>query len=1224
MNENTPGTPANRAVWDSWRSEIQAIGVTNPLITYDFDAFCQIDLDRAHPGGMAQFVSTGSSPLSNLVRDPLAFSKALAAAKRIDGKTHKLRDHFGIETCFIAAGLIGLEADGFDLRMPILLWPIKLIRTADDYEVRQNGTPIVNPALLDNLEVCYGINLNEADLLSKIQPRSDLVPVSLLETLAAALGVKAKAELKNILALGNFTTVPTQMLKDIKTIDVPLLNRLASDEGDVEPLGILAPNGVYPVADADDVQRRVASRALAGQSFAVETLPGCGYTQTVINTVAALTAARRRTLILAPRRQTIHELAERASSLGLDGLVTRSDSVWLDTISAISRNEKAKGITSGTAAVDLQEVSNRYGAYVQGLHSVDPMLGVSVVHVLGKLAELSAMPHAPETSARISRQSLAAHPDREAALSALTEAHELGEFRFGPQDSAWFQARFENAVEVAHVVSVAKRLRDETFPNLTAKLAEYIAAVEFNPADSVAEIGAYLRLFNGIRESLDRFVPSVFDRSLAEVIEATGERGSNSTMSGGTRRRLKKLAKEFVRPGMHVADINASLKAIELQREAWHRYSAGLKPPSVPTGINDAMVTYQALVVDLDQIQRHLDPQSNEPLLTELPLTALASKLDSLVEDTGALDNLAERAMVANRLRALGLEELMRDLARLHVSKEHLAAEFDLAWWQSALEYLAEKNPSLVRTTADQLDQLESEFQAASDAVLAENRANLAFQLGELWRSDLAGHESEAAALRALLKSGAATIAGLFKAAPHITANLLPNLAMSPYEVAHLLPEGQRFDTLIVLDGAGTTVAENLNGFLRADQVIVFGDDTIAMPAGFEIEARPIPIGFELKVPSVLSRVSARFGSEVLRRSYRTYGQILGSFINREFYQNRIDFEPTADDYWGNSHTALELVRSGDMASSDIPGANQSLDAEVERSVDQIFNHALWHPEDSLLFVTASPMHADRVRTAVQAGLKHKQTLMEFFDGHGREKFEIATLAELSHRVADHIIFSVGFGKLVRGRVPSEMGDLTGPNGRRYLANMLVSARKRLTLISCFAAADIPDDATNGLAHLRDLLQGGVRVEEPADEISQDPMLADLAIRLRKLGVTVKTDFGQNLSMIVSYGRNAIELRPDWLVTMDQLGQEINLRPRLVKALGWQVRRIHALQLFAEPDNLAKEIAQQLGLPVPGTSKPFIDSVKFEDTDAAWGDYGRGSDSGNDSRLKQDKPPHWG
>lgn len=111
----------NRKAWDDWRAEIQAIGVTNPLLNYEFDAFCQIDLDRAHPGGMAQFQATGGSTLTNLVRDPLTFSKAHAAAKRIDAKTHQLRDHFGIETCYLAGGLVSLEGDGFDLRMPILL-----------------------------------------------------------------------------------------------------------------------------------------------------------------------------------------------------------------------------------------------------------------------------------------------------------------------------------------------------------------------------------------------------------------------------------------------------------------------------------------------------------------------------------------------------------------------------------------------------------------------------------------------------------------------------------------------------------------------------------------------------------------------------------------------------------------------------------------------------------------------------------------------------------------------------------------------------------------------------------------------------------------------------------------------------------------------------------------------------------------------------------------------
>ncbi|MEN9715885.1 MAG: hypothetical protein RJA35_1352 [Actinomycetota bacterium] len=1225
MNEYTHSAAPDREAWDGWRAEIQSIGVTNPLLSYEFDPFCQIDLDRAHPGGMAQFSATGASTLSNLVRDPLTFSKAHAAAKRIDAKAHQLRDHFGLETCYLVGGLISLEGDGFDLRMPILLWPIQLIRIGEDYEVRQSGQPMVNPALGPNLDTCYGVKLNETALLSTIQPKSDLVPIALLDHLSNLIGAAGRVELKSVLALGNFTTAAISMAHDVVNVDVPLLDAIAAGSGGVQ-LAPIGPEAVHPVMDADEVQRRILARAVAGQSFAVETLPGCGYTQTVLNTLAALTAAGKRALVLAPRRQTLNELADRLSSIGLGGLLVRSDSAWMDTIAAISRNEKAKGRAAGVAATELQETTNNLGAYFTALRAVNAELGVSILDVLEKLAELSLMPHAPQTKARIARASLLAKPDRQVALDLLGKALDLGEFKYGPQDSAWFQARFDNPADVTSALATVKRLRDETYPTLVAKLNEFIAAVEFRPAGSVSEIGAYLRLFSGIRDSLDRFVPNVFDRSLTEVIAATGPK-QKGEMSGVTRRRLKKLAKEFIRPGMHVADINASLRNIEMQREAWQQNTTGLKPPSVPNGINDAMVTYQALVSDLDEIQRHLDPRSTEPLLTALPLDKLAAKLNSLVEDTGALENLGERSMVANELRELGLEDLMRDFARLHVSREHLASEFDLAWWQSSLEYLATKNPVVLGKSVAEIETLEEKFRAASDAVLLENRVNLADQLGQAWRTDIQGYAVEATALKDQLKTGVATLPQLLRAAPRIATRLMPNLALSPYEVAEVLTRDHKFDTLIILDAAGTSIAENLSGFLRADQVIAFGDDAIAVPSGFEVEARPVPIGRELASPSALSQVANTFGSEVLRRSYRTYGQILGAFINREFYQNRIIFEPTADDYWGNSRLNVEIVANGAHATSNIAGANQSLDAEVEKAVELIYNHALWHPEDSLLLATASPMHADRVRAAVFSGLKKRQHLMEFFEGHGREKFEVSTLSSLSHRVVDHVIFSVGFGKTPKGAILNDIGDLTAKNGRRYLANLLVSARKQITVVSCFSQNDLPDDATNGIAHLRDLLGGGVRVEDASEDIEADAMLLDLAVRLRKLGVTVKSDFGQNLTMVASYGNKAVELQPDWVVSDRELAQEINLRPRLLKALGWQVKRVHSFELFADPERFAREVAESLGLPALSKAQQrFDDEIKFEDTDAAWGDYRRsgGSAGANDDRLKQDKPPHWG
>lgn len=1221
MNDLANLAIPNRKAWDVWREEIAAIGVTNPLTNFDLDSFSHIDLNRAHPGGMAQFTASGSSTLSNLVRDPLAFSRAHAAAKRIDQKAHQLLDHFGVESCFLIGGLVDLEADGFDLRLPILLWPLQLIRKGDDYEVRRTGEAFVNPGLTTALRDNYGIKLDESALLARLRQDGDLVPIALLDHLATLLGANANAELKRILVLGNFTTAPSRMLEDISSIDIPILNQLAQGPLESHPT-LVDTRLALPVSDADEAQRRIVSRAILGDSFAVEVLPGCGYLQTVVNLVSNLAYNNKRVLLLAPRRQTLSEIADRVAFLGLNGLVVRASDSWLDTINAISRNEKAPTRVETSAAGQLAIPARKLQGYFDGLASRDNPLGQSILDVLNKLAELAAMPHAPVTQARILRANLLERPNRDEALELLYKAHDLGEFKYGPQDSAWFQARFESPAQVEYALAAAKRLRDDSFPALSKKLAEFIAAAEFKPANSVSEFGVYLRLFAGIRESLDRFIPSVFDRSLTEVIAATEPRKVKGEMSGGTRRRLKKLAKEYLRPGMHVADINLSLKQIEEQRVSWNQYSNSLKQPTVTAGINDALIAYQALLSDLDSVQRHLDHQSEEPKLVDLSLEDLAKKLSSLVEDTGALENLGERAMVANKLRERGLEQLMRDLARIHVSREHIAAEFDLAWWQSALEYLAQSHPEVVANSNSAFASTEAAYRAANNAVLSENIGICSARLAENWKRDVLGYAVEATALKNHLKLGKAKLFDLLQASPKLMATLAPVLAMSPYEVAENLPAGVKFDVVVILDAAGTTIAENLGGLQRASQVITFGDDAVAYPSGFEVQPRPIPIGRELKVASVQSQVANTYGQELLRRSYRQSGQILGAFINREFYQNRIIFEPTFDDYFGNSHVNIEFIPDA-RANSTIEGANESLDIEVQRAIELIYNHALWHPEESLLVASASRVHADRIRAGVAQGLKQRAHLVEFFEGHGRERFEVSSLNSLSHRVADHVIFSVGYGKTPEGATLSNMGELTTMDGRRGLANLLISARKQMSIVSCFAATDLPAHATNGMGYLRELLKGGIEVEVAASELERDPMLEDLAIRLRKLGVTVKTGFGINLPLVASYGNKAVVLQPDWAIAGRDLHQELNLLPPLLGHLGWQVVRVFAFELFSDPDLFARTLAKHLGLSVSSPSARFEDEVAFEDTDAAWGERALGSDSARDAMMKADKPPHW-
>lgn len=108
--------------------------------------------------------------------------------------------------------------------------------------------------------------------------------------------------------------------------------------------------------------------------------------------------------------------------------------------------------------------------------------------------------------------------------------------------------------------------------------------------------------------------------------------------------------------------------------------------------------------------------------------------------------------------------------------------------------------------------------------------------------------------------------------------------------------------------------------------------------------------------------------------------------------------------------------------------------------------------------------------------------------------------------------------------------------------------------------------------------------------------------------------------MVVSFGAASAVLLPDWNLVGDDLAEQIRLRPALLAAMGWKSIRIHALEVFSDPQSLAVRIADQLGMAISSKPQLLFDEASFDETDTAWGDR---SDS-NDQRLKNDKPPHWG
>ena len=176
-------------------------------------------------------------------------------------------------------------------------------------------------------------------------------------------------------------------------------------------------------------------------------------------------------------------------------------------------------------------------------------------------------------------------------------------------------------------------------------------------------------------------------------------------------------------------------------------------------------------------------------------------------------------------------------------------------------------------------------------------------------------------------------------------------------------------------------------------------------------------------------------------------------------------------------------------------------------------------------------------------------------------------------------------------------------------------------MVSCITAEVIPTEGvSDGAKLLKTLLSSSEDGGHSSAEIEGDSLLADLAMRLKKLGARVDTSFAERLPLVAAYGGRSAVVVPDWALIGETLSEKLRLRSKLLRLIGWNYIRVHSFELFSDPHAVALRIAEQLGLEVSKRPLPLFENEKaFEDTDAAWGDR----PVNNDDRLRGDVPPHW-
>ena len=1163
-------------IWESWRGQLVGLGGTNPLL--HFPTHASIELSTGHPGGLARFFAGNPTFLRNLVRDDVALHRARHTAIRINDKNVELAAARGIDSVYLAVGTVEWTNGPDSYKAPMLIRPIAMHRRGDDIELKLTGSLRLNPALARELAYQFGVALDEKTFVALTNDNGSFRPNGALDRLRGLIAHLSDATVSPTLAVANLSDVASEMVSAARFLDHPLLDALGGNENATkmvtESHAAVDPGNPDTrsletdalMLDADTEQERIIAHIVAGNSIVVGTPSGAGATQTIVNAVGELVRSGKSVLVVGPRRARLDSIRRRLRSLGLDGLGVTPSTLAADLIRSISRIEKTP--VPNTTDVDAALVRMRtiLREYRTALAQPDARFGVSVLDAVRELARLANEDKAVNEATLDTETVIALTDTMDETVDALLAIAELGQFDSESSNSPWLSARFSTSEQATTAYQAAVRLSSGTLSTLTNLATEVLTPTPLGAGETIDDIRVRLELLQGIADTLDKFTPELFDRSIGDFVDAYGPKNREDPTPAVTRRRLKKLAKEFVRPGAHVADMHEALSRAAAQRQLWNDMVNAAYRPAVPAGmviLRQALAdVYGDLATLASAFERRLDAE---------PRAELAEFVQSLANDSASIGTIHERSERGEAIRDRGLAPLLDSFTGRIVTRDIIEAELTLAWWRGVLEAIITDRRQLLGADTNVLDRLEHDYRLVDQAHITGNSQRIAHALAESWRIAIRDLPDQAQALKTALKTGHATATHLRDVAPALMDILAPVWCVSPYAVSQLAPK-QHFDVVILLDAAAISEAEAAPAIACGSQVVALGDPITDQPTAFSLtptDSAPAAV----TSPSVLAKLAQHIPTHTLTKSYRPLGTALASQISAHLYSNSLSSWPLAASSLG--HSGLTFIGiDGSAPLDERTGRIEGAQVEIDAIVANVIEHATLHPEESLMVVSASTVTADRVQDAIQSVLPANRTMQDFFARHEEEPFVVLTLQQASAVTRDRVIFSVGFGRSPHGRVLSDLGSLSTNEGLRLVAVAVTRANHHLTVISSLTTDELREERmSDGARALGEFIDDTLSYVPPTS--SNHPLLDDLGRRLEQRGALLVADV-PGIPLAARIGDDCIAIDIDDNLMSLSLREGLRIRPAMLTRCGWKYSRIHELQLFLSPDIVADRLIKEI------------------------------------------------
>ena len=153
----------------------------------------------------------------------------------------------------------------------------------------------------------------------------------------------------------------------------------------------------------------------------------------------------------------------------------------------------------------------------------------------------------------------------------------------------------------------------------------------------------------------------------------------------------------------------------------------------------------------------------------------------------------------------------------------------------------------------------------------------------------------------------------------------------------------------------------------------------------------------------------------------------------------------------------------------------------------------------------------------------------------------------------------------------------------------MTRARRSMVIVTCFEPADIDGERmSHGAIALAEILaEVDARLADIPVPDDSDPMLVDLARRLDHRGIRVALGHRGKLGLVASHGGVCVTVETDAMLGQTTLRESLRQRPAFLRRLGWHYLRVHAFELFSDPDAVARRVMETLGADTSPVTEPI-------------------------------------